>query len=976
MTFTSEYTSSTPGAEWPEDPEKDNYEFLGWYTDRTTGIEVFNFDDIKSNTSLYAHYTTDDESFVTLTNTVTGESLKVQKSTDWLFNESKFNKDNKEKLGTITYKFNSTGYPDEIKDYYRTSTPTGYYIEGDDTLYNIDEVNQFTSDTNITPYYGNVVTDSHVGIDQFDYEVTNGNKQARCFSKTNQDPEDTHDDGTYTCYENYDENDGDVTVYLHWRELKKITVTEPDGTTNEYTEGDIYNTGTNNSTKDSDGYTVTFKYQDNTTEDTTQEHRTSYTANGWLINGEHVNDNTDITLEEDIVKEYDYTSSSTTITLPEPTRDDYTFVGWNSRANGKGTTYDNDSINSLDKDTTVYAIWTKDEINITFIENGGSDVDDMTIGYNVPIGDLPTTSKENERITEGDNNIIIGYIFDGWYRDPEFTSKVSSTTTFTDDTTLYAKFIVDEFPYVYPYHEDSFVCTGSNYIDTGVALYTETNKDYLKDYEVGFTIESYSPTGQEKQAVFFNAKYENTSLGWPGLVFRRKDATNGLELTQTLRKNVKAVVDITDWSLPYKVTIYRIDGIVYYRINDGDMELLQDSTSFNLFFDVNAYFCAGDNGSGGTQRYLKGTISNYYVRMGDYQGTVDDIISHSVTFPDGSVETYGHNTILELDANESTKADELGATVTFDYNDGVTPSEIRYNTKTFTPNGFIVNDDTHYDDNSTLVVDEDKVITYDYISENTDVEFPSDPVREYYTFDGWFTEDGDKVEYYDGAEDITLYAHYTRETVDIIYPDETITVNKGDEYELRSNDIAKADDNAATVTFKYHDDETEDLVRYVKYHYTANGWSINGTAYADNATITPVTNTIVTPAYTSETIEVEFPSDPSKENYTFGGWYTEETGGEKVESYNGESDITLHAHWNMTLPTDFDIDVNDITIMVGETHQIEVTFTPDGTEDTVTYTGYDGEKISIVGGLVTGLAKGETTITVGLENVPDVTKDV
>ena len=48
----------------------------------------------------------------------------------------------------------------------------------------------------------------------------------------------------------------------------------------------------------------------------------------------------------------------------------------------------------------------------------------MTIGYNVPIGDLPTTSKENERITEGDNNIIIGYIFDGWYRDPEFTSKV------------------------------------------------------------------------------------------------------------------------------------------------------------------------------------------------------------------------------------------------------------------------------------------------------------------------------------------------------------------------------------------------------------------------------------------------------------------------------------------------------------------------------------------------------------------------
>ena len=78
----------------------------------------------------------------------------------------------------------------------------------------------------------------------------------------------------------------------------------------------------------------------------------------------------------------------------------------------------------------------------------------------------------------------------------------------------------------------------------------------------------------------------------------------------------------------------------------------------------------------------------------------------------------------------------------------------------------------------------------------------------------------------------------------------------------------------------------------------------------------------------------------------------------------------------MTFPTDFDIDSDDIYMMVGETHQIEVTFIPDGTSDTVTYTDYDNEKISIVDGLVTGLAKGETTITVGLENVPDKTKEI
>ena len=149
MTFNSEYTSNTTGDTWPSNPSKDNYIFLGWYTNQTSGEEVFNIDGITSNTSLYAHYTTDDESFVTLTNTVTGESLKVEKDTDWVFSSSKFNKDKKEKLGTITYKFNSNGYPDEEIDYYKTSTPTGYYIEGDDTLYNIDDAHQFTSDTNI-----------------------------------------------------------------------------------------------------------------------------------------------------------------------------------------------------------------------------------------------------------------------------------------------------------------------------------------------------------------------------------------------------------------------------------------------------------------------------------------------------------------------------------------------------------------------------------------------------------------------------------------------------------------------------------------------------------------------------------------------------------------------------------------------------------------------------------------------------------
>ncbi len=968
MTFNSEYTSSTVGATWPEDPEKENYAFLGWYTHQEDGMEVFNFDGITSNTSLYAHYTTDDESFVTLTNTVTGESLKVQKSTDWLFNESKFNKDNKEKLGTITYKFNSTGYPDEVKDYYRTSTPTGYYIEGDDTLYNIDEAHQFTSDTNITPYYGNVITDSHVGIDQFDYEVTNGNKQARCFSKIDQNPEDTHDDEVYTCYENYDENDGNVTVYLHWRELGQVQVTDPDGFVTIHTEGDEYDLGTNNKPKNGISYTVTFDYQDGR-ENTTGTYSETYTNNGFLVNGTHYDDGTVLTLTEDIVIERDYTYSQTTITLPEPERQDYTFIKWNSETDGSGTTYTSSNINKLTSDTTAYAIWASEDITLSFVTDGDEQVSDITVAYDTPIGDvLPTSSKANERTTVGEENIITGYIFDGWYREDTYENKVSSASKFTEDTTLYAKFIEDNFPYVYPKHEESFVCTGSNYIDTGIKLYTDTNNDYLKDYEVGFTIESYTPSGQAKQVTFFNAKWENQTEQWPGVAFRRYNQTNSLEVSQSNNK-VRVGQEIPNYTLPLEVRIYRINNVIYYSVDGGATKnAVQDITGFDQFFDINAYFCAGDNGSGGVQRYVKATISNYYINMGKYQGTVDNQTTHTVTYPDSTVETYYHNSIVELEANEESKASDNGAQVTFDYNDGVTASEIRYVTRNYTPNGFMVNGTTHYDDYSTLVVDEDKVLTNDYITENVQVEFPSNPTREHYTFDGWYDEDGNEVRYYDGDDNITLYAHWTGALVPIITPLGREDVEYGTDYTI-PNDIDKNDDVVATVTFKYHngdDDTTSDVVK----SYTQTGWKdLDDVSYESGQVITVTHPLELSPVYEESITGATWPADPTRENADFLGWFTEQSGGVAINEYAGTSDITVHAQWDIALPTDFDLDADDLVIVKGETHQIEVTFIPDESSDTLTYTSSDDDIATVSDeGLITAVEKGVITIIVSADN--------
>ena len=110
---------------------------------------------------------------------------------------------------------------------------------------------------------------------------------------------------------------------------------------------------------------------------------------------------------------------------------------------GSGIIYDNDSINSLNSDTTIYAIWHPEKVNITFEENGGTEVSDIELDYNTAIGTLPVTTKTN-------------YIFEGWFTTEDYDVKVSDLTVFTKDQTLYAKWECNE---GYEESEDGNSCT-------------------------------------------------------------------------------------------------------------------------------------------------------------------------------------------------------------------------------------------------------------------------------------------------------------------------------------------------------------------------------------------------------------------------------------------------------------------------------------------------------------------------------------
>ena len=193
------------------------------------------------------------------------------------------------------------------------------------------------------------------------------------------------------------------------------------------------------------------------------------------------------------------------------------------------------------------------------------------------------------------------------------------------------------------------------YIDTGVYLYN--NKNWRRDYEIGFTIEEYNASIQENQAVFVNTKYENANLKWPGLVFRHVANSNALEITQSINNGSKVAKQINNPTYPLKVKIIRTNGVVYYSLNDGENILLQDMSNFNQQFDVTTWFGAAPNGSGVPFRGLKGTISNMYIRIGE-----SALQKYTVTFSTsvGTVaeptrEVYEYSPIGELPIPETTE---------------------------------------------------------------------------------------------------------------------------------------------------------------------------------------------------------------------------------------------------------------------------------------------------------------------------------
>jgi uncharacterized repeat protein (TIGR02543 family) len=190
-------------------------------------------------------------------------------------------------------------------------------------------------------------------------------------------------------------------------------------------------------------------------------------------------------------------------------KEGYSFTGWNTEANGTGTSYAINQIVSMTDDLTLYAQWEINEYTITFDSNGGSEVLAITEDYNTSVTKPTDPTKNN-------------YTFAGWYSDEELTSAVTWDYTITADVTFYADWTINEYTIIF----------NSN----GGSTVSAITEDYNKSITV--------PTIPIKNGFIFE--------GW-------NTKTDGTGLLYNVNDNLVIIGNITLYALWNED--YHVDGI-------------------------------------------------------------------------------------------------------------------------------------------------------------------------------------------------------------------------------------------------------------------------------------------------------------------------------------------------------------------------------------------------------------------------------
>ncbi len=593
------------------------------------------------------------------------------------------------------------------------------------------------------------------------------------------------------------------------------------------------------------------------------------------------------------------------------TRDDYTFAGWNTEADGTGTAYADGASIILTESITLYAQWTSTAVTkyyVTFDANGGSG---SMVAQEIEAG--VAANLNANAFTRND------YTFAGWNTEADGTGTAyadGEAITLTESITLYAQWTWTGTTKYYV----TFVANGGSgsmdeqeFVD-GVAGALNANAFTRNDYvfagwntEEDGTGTSYAD-GESvtlTESITLYAQWTRADATKYYVTFNANGGS-GIMAAQGLDKNVVGTLNANAFTRDD----YRFIG--WNTEADGTGTDYADEGSITLTESITLY-----------AQWNSTAVTKYYVTFdaNGGSGSMDE-------------QEFVADTAQSLNANSFTRANytfagwnaEAGGTGTA-YADGesitLTESITLYAQWTSTAvTKYYVTFDANGGNGS---MDEQEFV--DGVSEILDTNAFT---RNDYVFAGWNTEeDGTGTAYADGAsvtltESITLYAQWTPALTTKYYV--TFNANGG------SNTMAPQAFDKNTAGNLNANAFTRIDYRFIGWNTKADG---TGTSYADLDSITlteSVTlyaqweytlvskyfvtfvanggNGTITTQEFEEGVAANLDANPfEKLNYEFTGWNTKADG--TGTSYaDGESvtlteSITLYAQWKSTIVTKY-----------------------------------------------------------------------
>ncbi|MDR0385467.1 MAG: InlB B-repeat-containing protein [Prevotellaceae bacterium] len=632
--------------------------------------------------------------------------------------------------------------------------------------------------------------------------------------------------------------------------------------------------------------------------------------------------------------------------LPAPTRTGYTFGGWFTEADGKGTGYGSETVYKTVGNTTLYAKWTVKSYTLSFDAQGGAPVPALPANYN----DVLSLSAP----------VRAGYTFKGWntLKDGSGVAYTENVNyTIDDNITLYAQWEADSYTL-------SFDTQGGNPVNSQQISYGAVTDALPAVTRAGYTFggwfteadgngTEYTPATVYKTAgnttLYAKWTVRNYTLGF--------DAQGGAPVP-ALPANYN---DVLSLSVPVRAgytfkgwnTLKDGSGVAYTgSINytaDSDITLFAqwEADSYTLNFDtqggnsVNSQQVSYDAATGALPAVTRAgyTFGGWFTGIGgdgfEYTpATVYKTAGNTTLYAKWTVKSY----TIDFDAQGGAPVPALSA----NYNDILSlsvPVRAGYTFKGWNTlkdgNGIAYTGNVNYtiDGNTTLYAQWEAnscMLDFDAQGGNPvnslqvtcDAAVGALPAmtRAGYTFGGWFTGiDGDGIEYtpatvYGTAASTTLYAKWTANSYTL---------------EFASNYTGGADPAGRYITY---DKPVVTLPTVTRPGYDFKEWNTaedgSGTKYTVETVFTETDNTTLYAQWTAGIYTVSFeanyrgdivkPENPPLQNvvynaatgalpvltragYIFTGWNTAENGSGKSYTeatvYTEADNIILYAQW-------------------------------------------------------------------------------